>query len=544
MVDLAEITGELDAANPEVSKRAAREAVRQSLLDPCFFLRFFLPETFTLPIPAFHKGIIALALKRTDFLRDPEENLWLWRNFVVKRDSVTEAEHAFELLPDGKLKLQPSRFTLILVPRGFAKTTVAGIALSLYKVCLRLTRFSIYASESSTHAETQLSTIKSELTGNPRIGAVFGEMKPALRDEEKWAHDFFTTTTGVTMMARGRGSQIRGSLVGNRRPDQIIFDDLEDAEEVESEAQREKLRAWFYGDLIPALPGLNPEATIVGLATLLHPEALPITLKRDRKWAVVHLGAHTADEGLLWPEMMDEARYESTKESFALAGQLGRFYLEYENTVRVDGLSGFRQQDIIYEPPPPTEEFAGLAIYADPAASKRRTADELVITVWGMTQKGVLWKLDEWGSRGVKPSEFVDQWFTFRAKWGRPRLNGVESNGVQGVYLELLREEMFRRGDYFEVVPVGHKGRKEARIMSVLQPRYRSGYIRHARRFPEYETQLLDYPKVAHDDRVDASAACIVLLDPLAANAAGDVDLGKDTAPPLEEVYGGDWRQY
>lgn len=524
--------------------KEALEAARQGLKDPRFFCRFFLPTMFPGEIPPFHMGVWAVLLRRTDFLTDPDVNRWLYRNFVVESpDGAGEPERIFDLGPEGELTIRPRRYTLLELPRGFSKTTIAGVAASLYRILYRMTRFSIYVSESATHAEMQLATIKGELAANERIIEVFGDLRPQMKAEERWSASLFQTTTGITMMAKGRGSQIRGSLMKGQRPDTIIFDDLENAEEVENETQRKKDRAWFYGDLMPALPRLDRSATIVGLGTLLHPDSLLKTLERDPQWASVRLGAHDRDGGLLWPAMMDEAEYERTKLSYAAANELSRFYLEYENTVRVEGVNGFRAQDFIYEPAPALDSLSGVAIYGDPAASKRRTADEFVITVWGMGAKGVLWKLDEWAKRGPTPSEFVDAWFSLRARWGRPRLNGIESNGVQGVYGELLREEMFRRGDYFEVIPVSHKAKKEIRIMSVLQPRYRAGYVRHARRFPEYETQLLDYPKVAHDDRADASAACIVLLDPLAGHAAG-VDLAEDEAPPLEEVFGGNWRAF
>ena len=106
--------------------------------------------------------------------------------------------------------------------------------------------------------------------------------------------------------------------------------------------------------------------------------------------------------------------------------------------------------------------------------------------------------------------------------------------------VHLVREEMFRKGHYFEITAVSHKSRKIERIMEILQPRFIAKYIEFYQRFPELEVELLDLRSDTNDQRddgPDALAAAITLLDPFAAVASGENDLSKDTMPPLEEVF-------
>jgi hypothetical protein len=106
-----------------------------------------------------------------------------------------------------------------------------------------------------------------------------------------------------------------------------------------------------------------------------------------------------------------------------------------------------------------------------------------------------------------------------------------------------MREEMFRKHQYFEIEPITHKTKKEDRIIGVLVPRYAAGYIRHARHFPESETQALDFRRGVEqkDDYLDADAGCVALLDPYAAAAAGERDLEEDEYEPIDDELGTAW---
>ena len=141
----------------------------------------------------------------------------------------------------------------------------------------------------------------------------------------------------------------------------------------------------------------------------------------------------------------------------------------------------------------------------------------------------------------MTPRDQIDKFFELFKKW-RPYKVGVEAVAYQAALIHLLQEEMFRKHMYFEIEPITHVMRKIERVEGILQPRYAGGYMRHARRFPRLETQLLDWPR-GKMDGPDALSMAVSLLDPYAAMAADpETDLTEDEYEPLEKAMGGDWR--
>ena len=131
-----------------------------------------------------------------------------------------------------------------------------------------------------------------------------------------------------------------------RRPDGISFDDVEDKESVQTPEQRKKTRTWAYGDVMPALPRIDPEgkATMTALGTLLHGEALLTVFMRDPRWTCIIFGAHDRQGDLIWPMALDESKLAAEKTSYMIAGELPTFYLEYYNTLRGSEAQKFRPE--------------------------------------------------------------------------------------------------------------------------------------------------------------------------------------------------------
>jgi hypothetical protein len=503
------------------------QLAEDGLYDPVFFCRYFLEHLFQTPLPWFHRGLLAILTRQTAFLRSYGELDKIESNFVMQNAETDEWEPIF-LRQGEDLMLVRRRFTLIKIPRGFSKTTIAGIATPIYDTVYQLLPYGMFVSESGTHANKTLNSVKWELSGNSRIKAVFGALEPAMRDAEKWTDHFFETKTGVAWEAKGRGSQIRGSNHKGKRPKKIIVDDVEDKESVATDEQRLKVREWAYGDLMPALPELEPDATLIALGTLLHQDALIQTWSRDPQFCVVSFGAHDRDGQLLWPQNLDEKKLEAKRRSFALAGQLHTYYMEYFNEVRAAEGQAFRQE--FFKVNAAEDDFMN-AIFCDPAISQRRTADRAAVWVVGMNMKtGRIRVQDGWAKRGALPREIVDVYFALHERWDCRRA-GVESNAFQAALVHIMREEMFRKKRYFEIEAVTHHKKNEERIRGILQPRYASGYVEHRQRFPELEVELLDFPRGAHDDNATAVAGAVALLDPYAPMAAGD------DADPSDDQY-------
>ncbi len=496
-----------------------------------FFCEFFLDNLFPSPLTWFQRAIVAILVRRCDFLQKYGEVDRIIKNFYFERDN--EKHYIFHLDENNILQMDVNKYNLIMMPRGFAKTTVGGIAIPVFFTVFHCADVFVYVSNAGPHSEMQLANVKAELTSNNKIVAFFGDLRPKRSADERWASTQFETTSGITMIARGSQGQVRGLNHNGKRPKYVIGDDLEDKESVVSDLQRQKMRTWMYGDLMPVLPSMDKEASITILGTLLHPDSLLTTLANDPQWTVVKLAAVDIDGEPIWPEQMDLNKLDLVKESFVRAGELTTFYQEYFNKSVSSDQQKFKLEHFVYASP---EKPTLNAIFCDPAISKSITADFTVITVVGMEPGGKIYLLESWAKRGASPRETIDRYFELHLKWNC-RKAGIETVAYQAALVHLIKEEMFRKKHYFEITPVAHLKKKEERIEGILQPRFANGYICFTRRFVSLETQLLDWPHAKHDDEADALAGAIALLDPFAAQAIGDTDLTKDMYRPLSEVF-------
>lgn len=512
----------------ELSKEERQALALGWYSDPVLFCGTALEHWFPKRMPWVHRGILAILLRKTDFLAKYGELEKIQKHFVYKENGKILPMF---LLEDGKITLVAKDKIAIMMPRGFSKTTIVNAAL-IYLIEFQDCKFPLLVSETNAHAKNQLGNVKRELESNAILISVFGPKVPGRQDSEKWTEDMITTTDGITVMSRGRGGQVRGLNYNANRPDVIVVDDLEDKESVSTQEQVKKSRSWFYSDLIPCRS--KQGSRIVVLGTLLAKDALLMHLGTDPSWTFVRFGAVDLDGDLLWDENMNFAQIESEKASYALAGNLNEFYMEFMSELRDESTAKFRKEFIQYSARP---ELVAKAIVIDPAISNSATADDCAIAVVGMTDKGKIHVCDIWGKRGASPREQVDAYFDLIAR-NNPDIFGVEAIAYQAALIHLLREEMFRRKKYFEIIPITHKAKKSERILGVLQPRYASGYVTHEQIFPKLEQQLLDYDGKGHDDYPDVVAMAVTLLDPYAAQAAdSEKDLADDEYEPLDATY-------
>lgn len=496
---------------------------KHNLENPDLFLRTYLEEWFPTDIPWFHKGIIAILTRRCAFLErcTPREMDKILRHFVVKRDQ--EPDVPIFRFVDGRITMSIGKYTAIMMPRGFSKTTLFN-GTNLWKILHLQSKFILYGSESGPHANMQLQNVKEQLETNELILKTYGDLVGS-----KWTQDDIETRTGVKIVARGRGGQIRGLLRGSNRPDNIGLDDVEDEESVLTPEQRLKALRWVMRAVMPALPRRNSSATFTMLGTLLHADAALMTISQDPRVTFVRFAAVDKDGEALWPEHLSLEQLEQEKEAYAKAGELGGFYMEYMSELSNDESAKFK--GFIHGVLAEGEKYVALALAVDPAISPSPGADYFAMAVIAITNRGRIFVLDTWGGKGILPRQQVDKTFELYTKWYKltgiaPRV-GVEAISYQMALVHLLREEMFRKKTYFEIAEIKY-GRKEGkqenkikRVEGVLQARYANGYVVHARVFPELEMQLKDWPN-GKKDFPDAVAMAVTLLDPYAYTGAGD----------------------
>jgi hypothetical protein len=525
-----------------------REAVEHSAYDPAFFLRFFFRHWFPTPFPPFHLGLIALLTHKVEFLNDyPEAHDFILTQFHYYADPSDTGPDA-RMLPvfirseNGKIGMVCGENNNWIIPRGFSKTTIA-LGCHAYDLATDGTIFGVYVSASAEHAEMQLGNVKFELESNVLLREAYGDLVPDRSEPERWTNREIQLRNGSILLARGRGGQVRGLNFRARRPNRITLDDVEDEDSIATAELRQKTERWFYGSVAPAgqlMDGATHDEAqqplqITNLGTLLGPECLMMTVARDPDFSTIQFGAKLADGQMLWSYKMQEATYTRMRARYQRLGKLAEFTREYDSLIRVDDDSIF-PSIFIYQPTS-IRDLVHRSMAMDPAISNKPGSDHAAIIVAGRRlADGALWFLDEWGGVGKTPRDKIDAFFELHEKWETTH-NGIEAIQYQASLLFLMREEMARRKYFFTIEPIihGSKDRKDIRIVGVLSPRYKNGYIRHLRHLSGLESNLGDWPN-GKKDYADAAAMALTLLGETQILAGSIEALTAAEYEPLTEI--------
>jgi hypothetical protein len=562
---------------PEVPgfKKDETETQRELLLsayldDPVLFCRQVLSHWFPKPMPWVHRGLLAILTRQTDFLLNFGEEHWsegecrwtkkklakIIRHFTypLKADDpqsprlpIFKVHYKADGRTPDRIDIVIGRFTNIIMPRESAKTTVTNAAV-LYLILYQLVAYFVYISNTETFANDQLASIKRELESNDHIHAVWGNIVPDKNAAEMWRENKIETTTGVLGATKGRGSQIRGMNRFATRPDLIIMDDIEDEDSVATEEQLAKTQKWYMKAVEPALSKVKGEGRLINLGTIQHAKDISQTHAKDERFTTITFGAMVKEEGEngevidepIWPLYMNKAKYEALKLSYSKRGMLYEFGLEYASTINEEDKAKFKAKNVqrykLLTPEEFVRDFPIRAIAHDPAISEKSTACPAAFAVIGMNDYGMFHVFDFYMQVGMTVREMVDKFFEM-SKAGHCNRHGFEAVAYQAAFGHLLREEMFRKQQYFEPNELypGNKKRKYQRIEGILQPRIAPKLFTFNERWADLEIQFLHWPHAGYDGP-DVMAMAVALCDPYAGLALPkeiDEKTGEELPPAI-----------
>ena len=511
--------------------KSRTERLERGFRDPVWFNRYYLEAWFPDRVPWFHRGMQAILTRQADFLLDYGEHDKIARHFIWLDDN--NEPHPIFIFGDNTVRVEMVPNSNLILPRGFSKTTVVN-ASNIRDGAFKLIDYGLYISESATHAQDQLGAVRREWEENPLLIADFGTQAADRQDSRRWTNEVIEMKNGCFFRAVGRGGQVRGKQFRAKRPNKIICDDIEDEESILSPDQRKKTKNWYYSAVLPALAPASrrkPGDGVINLGTLLGSECLLREVANDPTFNTVVLGAIDSDGDPLWPEHMSAEAIEIERNQARRTGTLHIFSREKLSTIRQEEDAPFREDMIQHRDIDPND-LAAVAIAIDPAISEKKKSDKFAIAVVGKLIRGQTVLLDIWSKVGVHPFEQVNKVFETRNNWRNTpcgvRFTGVETVAYQKALEYLIREEMAKRNDYFELVPILHGNTdKLTRIKGILQPRYAARMVIHARKFPDLEGLLLDFPNGKLDE-IDAFAMGVALLEPFSHLAADPLEEERD----------------
>lgn len=430
-------------------------------------------------------------------------------------------------------------------PRGNAKSTWGTFVLPLWCAAYLKRKNILLLSETNSQATDFVQAIKLELENNERLKQDY----PQLAGEgPRWQADDIITHNGVRIFGAGAGQKIRGTRHGNRRPDLVVGDDMENDESVESPDQRKKLTNWFN----KALMKIGAKYTVyIVVGTILHAESLLSDLlerpgwkgqkfkavirysisKLWEKWeaifADISIGKEEAevkadaffsankkemlkDSEVLWPAEEDyyylmkmrvtdgPAAFDSEKQNEPLNPEdqvfLEEWFVDWE-----DG-------DI---------ELAGIMHggACDPSLGKKNKRNDPSAIIGGRMKDNVLY-LDIADIAKRQPDAIMTDLLLYheRDKFDKLRMETVQFQEFFARQFEQLAHKKGQTINIDEFVP---NTDKDLRIIR-LQPWIKNGWIRFKKDMRELKRQLIYYrPKGrgAHDDGPDALEMLLGLLE-------------------------------
>jgi len=421
----------------------------------------------------------------------------------------------FKLIDDPE-----ARKCAIAAPRGIGKTTIARTK-AMKGILFREYEFIVYVSKSATFAEMQTENIKRELLSNTDVKEMFGSIKinenPDI--DEAFSKSAWVAFGRTLVLPRGAGQQIRGLNWNGKRPQLIIVDDLEDKKLVQSEDNRKYLKDWFYSDTLNSVNKYLDDWEVLYIDTIKHEDSLLANLTDSESWESLILAICDENFKSLVPEYMSDEEIQETMDSHRDEGMIDSFYMEYLNqpissedaVFKPDYVNSYKETDAYFMERVRQDKIENVVI-VDPAKSvKLHSAESGIVGIGIDSEDGRYYIRDVVGAK-LHPDELIDETFAMATRLGCVAV-GLEVTSLDEFITQPFRNEMFKRGTFFELVELKAVGKKEDRI-AALAPLYRAGYIYHnANCCGPLEAQLFSFPKPKRFDLMDALAYLVKMLE-------------------------------
>ena len=441
--------------------------------------------------------------------------LYLPHHLKNSNDELTLSEFHWDLAEYGKTWINkptvPKQHRdAFIAPRECGKSTWIFLILPMWAAAHGHIKFVAAFSDAASQAETHLLTFKNELETNEYLKADYPELcTPKVVGStgrslaaNAWriiqANDFIFDANGIDTNSLGK-------KVFGQRPDLIILDDIEKGEKNYSEYQAGQQRRTVFDDIAP----MNIYARMIIVGTTTMPNSMMDEFRkfaegnRDQalEWITdqnvdVHYypAIMTEDNGSersVWPEKWSIEWLQSQR-------HLRDFAKNYMNKpVNLDG-NFWTYEDIIIEE---QEDYGNTIISIDPAVTKNKISDYTGIAVLSRGADDVIYVRDAFQLK-VSPSELSERINT---------LVDIYEPGV--IYVETNQGGDLWQ-DVFKNIPVKYRSIKQSVSKQVRAGKalnfYQQGKVRHTAHFPALEEQMWSFPKVSHDDVLDAVVSGIL----------------------------------
>lgn len=471
-----------------VNKLSPGELVKLAAVDDDLYCRTFFPKTFRLKSPPF-------AREMSDAFHNP---------------SV--------------------RFLNLIAYRGSAKTTRARVFTSK-NIAYGESNTILYIGSSEPAALRSIRWLKAHVTKNKLWASTYG-----LEPGDKWSESEIeirhkTLSRPIWVIGVGiESTNIRGINFGGEegdyRPDLIVGDDILQDENSATEAQREKMSNLILSAVKNSLISRveRPNAKMVILNTPQHREDFCQQAKVDPEFKTIEVPCwtkETLDKPVMeqvsaWEEHYPTADLRAEKLAAMARNKLSMFTKEKEVRLTTSESKAFRPEwPKIIRGAKPDRAFNVMGIDPVPPPSERQRAmgmegkDYEALYVWGRYD-GEYFLQEGSRNRGHEPNWTVNEFFRLAFTWRIARAV-VEAVAYQRTLKWILEQEMKRRRQYYNIIPLVDKRKKSTRIISVFSGISSQGLINIGPEDTIFYQQYCDFSEHQDitDDDLDASAIAL-----------------------------------
>ena len=504
-------------------------------------------------------GVDPAVFDPAEYIRsiDPANIHWMLRRSEIRRELTREDPLLFALLyfpksltddQTGIIELNDMHLELcrmarswmyphgpeedrnaVLAPRHSGKSTFLFKILPIWALAHGHRKFAAAFVSTSGQADIWFTNVKRVLDGNALLRTDYPDLcMPAVRSSTGRAFTdtktAYSSRSGATFFAAGIDSSNLGLNVDDARPDLILFDDIEPHEGKYSLYQK----AQRLTTVIDTVMYMNLWASVVLVGTVVMMGSIFhdfVTYNDgeetdDNAWVkeqgikVHHFEPIIRDadgnERSLWPNKWSleylksrESRRDYAKNFLNRPANLGGDYWD--------------RADIRYGS---LETYAIKVLSIDTAVKDKKTSD---FTAFAVVNYDPDYKRLNGDYGGY---EVVDA-FDFKVVPGAPFVNRVKATLAVHPDITMIIIETNQGGQAWqsmlveagipvmirEVTASEHKWTRAARALT----HYQDAGVFHRRKFPRLEGQMMSFPKVHHDDLIDAVGQAILELEAMSA---------------------------
>lgn len=258
------------------------------------------------------------------------------------------------------------------LPRGFSKTTLMKLFI-LYCILFTDKRFILVIGESGPKAIAIIADIM-DMLAEPNIVATFGDYRLGIEIDRQELKKFGFRGRDIVLAGLGSGGDPRGLNIKHRRPDVMLFDDVQGREVADSQVLSEALERWMVGTTMKAK---SPRGCLFLFVGNMYPTKFSILrkLKQNPRWIKFIAGGILDNGDSLWEELQPISQLLAEYENDVSSGHPEIFYAEVLND---ENASVNNLVDFSTLPALPYQEgdlSAGNFIIIDPSSGKINSDD-------------------------------------------------------------------------------------------------------------------------------------------------------------------------